>query len=90
MTSALDRLELQGYIVHKRDLSYRRKVIIELATRSKQIIEQIHNPIANEGTQLLYNFDESDLKVNYNYLCMDRDLYKGHRSRLKKEHIKHK
>jgi len=85
MTSALDRLELRDFIVRKRDLNDRRKVIIELTPRIMQLNEQTYNPIANEEMKLLNNFTESDLDVIYRYLCMDRDLYKRYRSQFKKE-----
>jgi DNA-binding MarR family transcriptional regulator len=88
MTSALDRLESRGFIVRKRDLSDRRKVSIELAPRFVQILAQTYTPIASEEMKSLGSFNENDLTAIYHYLCMERDLYKKHRSILKKEHIK--
>ena len=87
MTSALDRLESQKYVIRKRDLDDRRRIYVEITDRCKRINDHLHKPIAEEYIELLSKLTESELRIIYDYLCMYEDLYKRHRNRLKKEHF---
>ena len=86
MTTALDRLESQNYVIRKRDLDDRRKIFVEITDRCNRITAHLHGPIAKDHIDLLNKMSETELNIIYNYLVQYEDLYKRHRTRLKKEH----
>ena len=90
MTTALDRLESQNYVIRKRNLNDRRKILVEITERCRRITAFLHGPIAKDHIELLNKLPEADLNIIYNYLRLFEDLYKRNRDRLKKEqyHVK--
>jgi DNA-binding MarR family transcriptional regulator len=91
MTSALDRLEKKKFVIRNRNSHDRRKVIIEPTDEvTDQIIVTFYNPILLEENKALSKLNAGELKIIYDYLCLERELHKKNLHRLLNRRVRNR
>ena len=60
MTALLDRLEKKDLVRRRRDMSDRRKVLIEQTEKAKRFSEDFYGQIARDGASLLSSLEASE------------------------------
>lgn len=84
VTTMLDRLEAQGYLIRSAHPTDRRKTVIraspEVAARARELVD----PVVDEGHRaLLSHYTVAQLEVIVDFLRRDIDLQQRHTRRLR-------
>ena len=81
-TTLLDRLERKGFVRRQRDTVDRRKVHIELTPSGRAQIDELWEPLAREGSQLLGRFSDDELVKVRDFLVEATAVVDRHRERV--------
>ena len=84
MTTLLDRLEAKGLVRRVRATTDRRKVLVEMTKRGRQLAADLYGPIAAEGAALLEHLSDAELVLLRDYLVTARALTDRHCARIRK------
>jgi DNA-binding MarR family transcriptional regulator len=82
MTVALDRLERAGYVRRLRDEVDRRRVMVDVTPRARELTEAIWEPIGSEGTTQLAQMTDDELTFLLDFLRRGRELQEKHARRI--------
>jgi DNA-binding MarR family transcriptional regulator len=82
MTVALDRLERAGYVRRLRDEVDRRRVMVDVTPRARELTEAIWEPIGSEGTTQLARMTDDELTFLLDFLRRGRELQEKHARRI--------
>jgi DNA-binding MarR family transcriptional regulator len=82
-TTLLDRLERKGFVHRERDTVDRRKVLVELTTRAREMIGGLYGPLAQEGSQHLARFSDDELERLREFLLEATEVVDRHTSRIR-------
>jgi DNA-binding MarR family transcriptional regulator len=83
-TIALDRLERAGYARRVRDAADRRRVLVELTPKAHRAIQEIWDPIGQEGQAELATYTTNELRLLHDFLQRGVDLQLRHAARIRK------
>jgi DNA-binding MarR family transcriptional regulator len=84
MTSLLDRLEAKGLVQRVRATNDRRKVLVEMTERGRQLASELYGPIAAEGVTFLEDLSDAELMLLHNYLTSSHALTDKHSERIRR------
>jgi DNA-binding MarR family transcriptional regulator len=82
-TTLLDRLERKGFTRRTPDTADRRRVLVELTPRGRDVLGQLYGPLAVEGARLLERFSDEELAKLRDFLVEATDLVAQHAARLR-------
>jgi len=82
MTVALDRLERAGYVRRLRGEVDRRRVMVDVTPRARELTEAIWEPIGSEGTTQLARMTDDELTFLLDFLRRGTELQEKHARRI--------
>ncbi|WP_421952563.1 MarR family winged helix-turn-helix transcriptional regulator [Pelagibacterium sp.] len=86
VTALIDRLEMAGYIVRKRDETDRRKIWVELTPFTRTIVARIFGQFEEIGALMTSGFSEAELEAILRYLTIGAAV-NNERARLLELHL---
>ncbi len=63
VTALIDRLEARGFVRRRADPQDRRKVLVEAAEETAQVIAEAYSPLQQAGEAALSNYSEDELRL---------------------------
>lgn len=81
-TALIDRLEARGLVVRAPSPTDRRRVLVDLTDRARELVWDAYGPLVSEGTGLLEEFGTTDLERMTRLLDAMTELSERHRSRV--------
>ncbi|HEY6443863.1 MAG TPA: MarR family transcriptional regulator [Candidatus Acidoferrales bacterium] len=72
ITALLDRLEKAGYVMRRRDLKDRRRILVEPSKRATDEVWPIFRGVVTAATRTLNQFDSGELKTVLRFLEENR------------------
>jgi DNA-binding MarR family transcriptional regulator len=83
ITAALDRLEGAGYVRRVRDLTDRRRVLVEITDSGLRCAMDCYGPIATEGQASLEALTEEQLELIRDFMRAGYELLTNHAARVR-------
>jgi len=83
MTAVLDRLARAKLVERCGDPEDRRGILVVVTAAAKRRVQEIWNPIEEEGTAVLLGYSQSDLRVIEGFLDRARSLQVKHAERIR-------
>jgi DNA-binding MarR family transcriptional regulator len=82
MTTALDRLEVRGFVRRVRDTADRRRLLVEVTELAERVAGQLYGPIAAEGMEFVGRYSDAQLALLGDFLRTSKELQDRHRERI--------
>ncbi|MGH3410997.1 MAG: MarR family winged helix-turn-helix transcriptional regulator [Streptosporangiaceae bacterium] len=86
VTAMLDRLERVGYVRRLRDASDRRRVLVELTDKARQMAEEIYGPLT-EAMEHFERYSDDELRLIRDFLREGGALLVAHAARVEKRRL---
>ena len=86
-TTLVDRLERKDLVRRFRDASDRRKVLVELTDRARDVTTRLYGPLVLEGATLLERYTDDEIAMLSEFFHMSSELTDRHRSRIERQPI---
>jgi len=84
MTTALDRIEAEGYARRVWNQEDRRSVRVVMTDKAQTLIGTLYGPLAKEGFRLLQKYTTRELAAVLRYLEEGRALQRTHAERIRR------
>jgi DNA-binding MarR family transcriptional regulator len=84
VTAMLDRLERLGLVQRRPDASDRRRVLVQLTDKARQIADEIYGPLAGEMTEF-ERYSDADLRLIANFLRLATATLRRHADRVERQ-----
>jgi DNA-binding MarR family transcriptional regulator len=81
VTAMVDRLERAGYVRRLRDTGDRRRVLVELTDRARQVTQEIYGPLATAMTEF-ERYSDDELRLIGDFLRLSGELLGVHTARI--------
>jgi DNA-binding MarR family transcriptional regulator len=75
VTFILDRLEEAGMVTRRRDTEDRRRVWVEIVPETKERLEDLQQPVAEEMRQVAQHFKAEDLAVVRDFMQQAKEVF---------------
>ena len=75
VTFILDRLEEAGMVTRRRDTEDRRRVWVEIVPETKERLEDLQQPVAEEMRQVAQHFKAEDLAVVRDFMRQAKEVF---------------
>lgn len=86
VTAMLDRLERVGYVRRLRDASDRRRVLVELTARARQMVDEIYGPLT-EAMGEFERYSDKELMLIRDFLRQGGAMLVAHAARVEKQRL---
>ena len=83
VTAVIDRLERVGYVRRVADPADRRRVLVELTSRLRRMIEELMGPLGDAGFPLVDRYSDEQLELLIEFTRMGRELQERHAAWLR-------
>jgi DNA-binding MarR family transcriptional regulator len=84
VTAMLDRLTRDGFVQRLPDPSDRRRVLVQLTDKARQLAADIYGPLAGELT-MFEQFSDNDLRLMQRFLRLASDALERHADRVERQ-----
>jgi DNA-binding MarR family transcriptional regulator len=84
VTAMLDRLELAGLVMRRPDPADRRRVLVQLTDKARQIAAEIYGPLAGEMAQF-ERYTDDELKLIQNFMRLATQTLERHAERVEQQ-----
>jgi DNA-binding MarR family transcriptional regulator len=85
VTTLVDRLERAGYARRQRDADDRRRVLIELEAKMRNVGETFYQPLFAGTAKLLDRYSDDEIAAMISFMEEGRDMVEGELRRLEGE-----
>src|SRR5262245_9725491 len=85
VTTLVDRLERAGYARRERDKEDRRRVLVELEPKMRDVGESFYQPLFAGTAELLDRYSDDEIAAMIAFMEEGRDLVEGELRRLESE-----
>ncbi|GAA3385249.1 MarR family transcriptional regulator [Cryptosporangium minutisporangium] len=82
-STAIQRLAAAGYLTRTPDPADRRRAVLVLTETARELIAAIYEPIGTEGTALLAEYTDEELRIVTRFLERGRALQLAHADRVR-------
>lgn len=83
VTTLLDRLEHAGYVQRTRDDDDRRRVQVELTSRTRRLARELYGPLARDAAALFARYDSAELALLRDFHAADLQLQLRQAARIR-------
>ncbi|MGO9853629.1 MAG: MarR family transcriptional regulator [Acidimicrobiales bacterium] len=80
VTFILDRLEQSGMVTRRRDTEDRRRVWVEIVPDTRQRLEVLQQPVAEEMRQVAQRFRADELAIVRDFMRQAKEVFQRHTS----------
>ncbi len=78
ITAVIDRLERAGFVARVRDPDDRRRVLVELTERARNLTWELFGPLAEQTAPLLDRYDDEQLRLLIDFNQLGRQAQEQH------------
>ncbi|MFZ1155466.1 MAG: MarR family transcriptional regulator [Solirubrobacteraceae bacterium] len=83
ITAVLDRLEKRGYAVRARDSADRRRVLVKLTTKARELDREIYEPLGQDYAKQIERYTTDELVLIHDFMRRSKELGAKHLERIK-------